>query len=139
MLKAQGNLADALKYSLKGTLFSERRTGDTWVRGLFNLLQIIVHLITPFEHDVTPGFSKEGQLWIVLYGYLHELVCAATKIFGSSAMYTKTVEAWYKKCLDEDEIPAWPGTRAFAGLFKRSQNNLLLWAGVGEECDIVLV
>jgi hypothetical protein len=35
MLRAQGNLTEALKQGLKGFLLLERRTGDTWVRSLF--------------------------------------------------------------------------------------------------------
>jgi hypothetical protein len=62
MLKAQGNFAKALKRCLNGVLLLERRTGDTWVRSLFKLLQILSRVLTPYKQDATPGFPREGQI-----------------------------------------------------------------------------
>jgi hypothetical protein len=103
-------------------------------------VQVLSYLLTPFEQDTTSGFPREDQLWIVLYGYLHEAVRAATKTFGSYATYTKAIEGWYFNCLAAADIAGLPKpeTRAFSRQFKRAQKDLLLWAGIGEERGIVL-
>jgi hypothetical protein len=140
MFRAQGNLAEALKQGLKGCLMLEIRTGDTWVRNLFKLLQVLSHVLTPFEQDTTSEFPRQGQAWIILYGYLHEAVRASTKTFSSHATYTKAIEGWYRDCLaaaDIAGIPT-PRTRAFSREFKRAHKDVLVWAGIGEERGIVL-
>jgi hypothetical protein len=140
MHKAQGNHTEALKRCLKGALLLERRTGDTWVRSSFDLLQELSHLLISYKQDVTSGFPREGQLWIILYGWLHEAIRAATKTFGPDATYTKAIEGWYRVCLATAEtagIPK-PGNRAFSIQFRSAHKDLLLWAGVGEERGIVL-
>jgi hypothetical protein len=140
MLRAQGNLTKALKQGLKGFLLLERRTGDTWVRSSFKLLQVLSHLLTAFEQDIASEFLREDQLWVILCGYLHEAVRAATKTSGSHATYTKAIEGWYLDCLgaaDTTGLPK-PETRAFSRQFKRAQKDLLTWAGIGEERGIVL-
>ncbi|KAF2799508.1 SET domain-containing protein [Melanomma pulvis-pyrius CBS 109.77] len=140
ILKAQGRLIDALKQGIRGCMLSERRIGGTWVRNLFDLLQIIARVVSLPKQTTSipdPDFPNQDQMWHILHGYLHELVLGATKTFGSGTGYTKAIKGWYSDCLRSDNAPE-PGTKAFAKRFKKAQSKLLLWAGVDENRAIVL-
>lgn len=140
ILRAQGHFIGALKQGIRGCMLSERRIGDTWVRNLFDLLQIIAHAVALPKQSTAisgPGFPNQDQLWDILHGYLHELVHGAIKTFGSHAGYTKAIQGWHSECLRSDNAPE-PGTRAFAKRFKIAQSKLLLWAGVDENRGIAL-
>ena len=140
LLRARGRSMDALMQGVRGHLSLERRTGDIWIRHLFDLLQIVSSVLvlsksdTPCENPICP---TEAQLWDILHGYLHELALGATKMFGAKAEYTQAIQTWYSDCIKRADAPH-PGTRAFARRFKRAQSNLLLWAGVDENRGIAL-
>lgn len=140
ILMERGRSMDALMQGVRGYLTLERRTGDIWIRQLFDLLQIVSSVLVPSKWNTPcrdPACPTETQLWDILYGYLHELALGAIKIFGARAKYTQAVQTWYSDCIRCSDAPH-PGTRAFARRFKRAQSNLLLWAGVDENRGIVL-
>ncbi|KAJ4314424.1 hypothetical protein N0V94_006473 [Neodidymelliopsis sp. IMI 364377] len=135
-LKARGRSIDALKQGIKGYLSLERRTGDIWIRNLFDLLQLLSSVLAKSPRE-TPMIPTEAQLWDILHGYLHELSLGATKIFGVKAGYTQAIQAWYLECIRSAGAPQ-PGTRAFAQRFKEAQSKLLLWVGVDESRGIAV-
>jgi hypothetical protein len=85
ILEARGRSTDALRQGLRGHLSLGRRTVVNWIRHLFDLLQIFSSPLglskwnTPCENSR----PTKAPLWDVLYGYLHELLLGAIKIFGA--------------------------------------------------------
>ena len=140
VFRTRNQTIEALSQGIRGCLWSERRIGDTWVRNLSDLLQVIAHAVLLPKHSTAtriPRFPNQEQLWDVLHGYLHELVHSAIKTFGCDASYTKAIQGWYSDCMRSANGPK-PGTRAFAERFKRAQSELLICAGVDGSRGIAL-
>jgi hypothetical protein len=140
ILVARGQWMDGLMQAVRGYLSLERRTGNTWIQHLFNLLQILSRVLA-FRKWNTPCrnllYPSKAQLWDILHGYLHELALSAVKMFGARAEYAQAIRTWYLDCMRHADAP-YPGTCAFAQRFKRAEVKLLLWAGVDRNRGISL-
>ncbi|KAF2023769.1 SET domain-containing protein [Setomelanomma holmii] len=135
--QAHGRRLEALKDALKGQLLLEHRAGDNWVLHLYNLVQHFSHLLMHETICRDTGFSTEAQMWIVMYGYLHELRTCARKTFGKETGYAEAIQSWYDDCVKDGGAPE-PITRAFVRRFNQAQAKLLIWAGVEEKRAIAL-
>ena len=85
----RGRLVDALLQGLIGYLSLERRIGDVWVRRLYDFLQILSKVLGSKTCSESPIFPTEAQLETVFHGYLYELACGASNMFGAQAEYTR--------------------------------------------------
>lgn len=140
MLRARGCFMDALMQGFRGHLALEMRTGDTWIRHLFDLVQLFSCVLMNFP-SIMPSqnsvFPTEAQLWDIFYGYIHELACGAREMFGAQTDYVRAIQAWYSDNMQSASPPP-PGTRAFARRFRTAQSKLLTWAGIDENKGITL-
>ena len=138
ILRTQSHFLDALKQGTKGCLLSEQRVGYTWVRTLFDFVQVFSQIAaSPECLTADAGCPTENQLWDLLHGYLYVLLNSATTTFGSETAYTRAIHAWYSASLESAGGPS-PGSRAFSKRFEKAQKRLLMWAGVEEQFEIAL-
>jgi hypothetical protein len=140
ILRTQSRFLDALKQGTKGCLLSEQRIGYTWVRNLFDFVQVFSQIAAPpdcLTANQDSGCLTEDQLWDLLHGYLYVLLNSATATFGSETAYTRAIHAWYSASLQSAGGPS-PGSRAFSKRFEKAQKTLLMWAGVEEQFEIAL-
>ena len=140
LLMVCGRPKDALVHGVKGYMSIEPRTGDFWVRHLFDFVEVLSANAEQFQSNISredSAFLTEAQFQDVLLGFSYEANLATNKVFGPHLKYSQAVQVTYSNHTKSAGTPL-PGTSAFAQRFRSAQSKLLLWAGVNENKGITL-
>ncbi len=135
MHSLRGNGVAAFQCSVKGCAFTDWKHGPDWVYDLHDLIRIMTAVVVQPANRAAfrdKTFLDSRGFWDVYHGFLHMLLLASRKSFGSDAAYTRAVQKWYDDTLEDTEEPL-PGSPGFEGRFGEAHKKLLSWAGVYEK------
>lgn len=135
MHSLRGNGVAAFQCSIKGCAYTDWKLGPEWVYDLHDLIRIMTAIVVQPPNRAAfrdKNFLNSKEFWDAYHGYIHMVLCAAEKTFGSDVGYTRAIRKWYDDTLEGTEEPL-PGSPGFEGRFKAAHHKLLYWAGVDEE------
>jgi len=134
-----GKPVQALKLSLRSLVLSPCRVGPEFVQRLCSVASYMNDVASMDDDDIAfvtlptgVALPSPSEMRVLLIGYLEVLCLGAATTYGADARFTMATVRWRK------EMAVHPLLPVFAPGFRTRQRKLLDWAGVKDDCGLVL-